>query len=384
MAGKKKKLSEECVLKILSDYSRGLTLISIANTSGVGVRKIKDILVENSIEVSNDRKRIFNEYEIKEIKEKYLKGVALVTLGKEHKIRTSTLRDILIENGVKIRARGEQVGSVSYCTNRKHFFNENYFSEIDDANKAYWLGFLYADGNVYVNKGKNGGSKGATVELTLKRDDEYHLYNFARDIKGLNIPIEQRVIKLNGNEYLASRIALNSITMANNLIQLGCIPNKSLKLEFPQNIKKEYLNHFIRGYIDGDGCIAFYVYKDNSYFNVTLLGTVEFLDGVKNILNEFDIKTSNICAEKSNAFRLGIYGQDNLGKLFNFLYKDANIFLERKREKFTKALLYYDIDFNLSKTYKLFMSTFDDNLIELKARRNMRDEKMDLRAKIYT
>jgi hypothetical protein len=116
----------------------------------------------------------------------------------------------------------------------KHFFNENYFDKIDNSNKAYWLGFLYADGNVYVGKGKNGNTKGGTVELSLKREDEYHLYNFATDINGNNIPVEQRTIKLEGKEYFASRLALNSITMCKHLIELGCVPNKSLNLTFPK------------------------------------------------------------------------------------------------------------------------------------------------------
>ena len=43
--------------------------------------------------------------------------------------------------------------------------------------------------------------------------------------------------------------------MVNDLINLGCIPNKSLTLTFPDFINDELLPHFIRGYFDGDGCI---------------------------------------------------------------------------------------------------------------------------------
>jgi len=59
---------------------------------------------------------------------------------------------------------------------------EEAFDNIDTEEKAYWLGFLYADGWV--------SSKGNTVGLTLALKDIEHLKkynNFLRYEKGLNI-----------------------------------------------------------------------------------------------------------------------------------------------------------------------------------------------------
>lgn len=47
-------------------------------------------------------------------------------------------------------------------------FNEDYFEEIDSEEKAYWLGFLMADGNVY--KPKNG--RQGLISISLQRGDE--------------------------------------------------------------------------------------------------------------------------------------------------------------------------------------------------------------------
>lgn len=66
-------------------------------------------------------------------------------------------------------------GAESLKQSRKHFFNESYFEVIDTEDKAYWLGFLYADGNIYYHKDKNGDRKGGKVELSLKSDDFNHL-----------------------------------------------------------------------------------------------------------------------------------------------------------------------------------------------------------------
>jgi hypothetical protein len=35
-------------------------------------------------------------------------------------------------------------------TKQKYKINEDFFQEIDTEEKAYWLGFLYADGYIHV------------------------------------------------------------------------------------------------------------------------------------------------------------------------------------------------------------------------------------------
>ena len=54
------------------------------------------------------------------------------------------------------------------------------------------------------------------------------------------------------NQYMLN---INSKYMVNSLRNLGLFQNKSLKIEFPSWITDEYYFHFLRGYIDGDGCI---------------------------------------------------------------------------------------------------------------------------------
>lgn len=302
--------------------------------------------------------------DIDNIIKKYEEGLSLYALGRLYRTRSININKILINNNISIRGKGIQTNKENYKTNKKYNFNEYFFNNVDNELKAYWLGFLYADGNVYIRGWDKGKSKGGTIEISLKAEDDYHLYNFRSDING-NMLINYRDVKLNGNIYPSCRILINSINMARDLINYGCVPNKSLILEFPKTLADELLPHFIRGYIDGDGCVFFKVYNKNDTFSVSLLGTYNFLTSVKEVLKRNGIKSSDVKPKKSKAFLITITGRDNLVNLYNYLYKDATRFLGRKIDLFRKALMYYDKDFVISDTAKLFYK-LDDKFQEMK------------------
>ena len=69
--------------------------------------------------------------------------------------------------------------------------------------------------------------------------------------------------------------------MANDLINLGCIPNKSLIL-LPPKLKDEFISHFIRGYFDGDGSIG----KYKNRYKITFLGTNDLLLWILNFFEQ--------------------------------------------------------------------------------------------------
>ena len=56
--------------------------------------------------------------------------------------------------------------------------NENYFECIDNEHKAYWVGFLLADGCIIKYKGKSD-----TLKFELKNEDRYIIEEFAKDIE---------------------------------------------------------------------------------------------------------------------------------------------------------------------------------------------------------
>ena len=72
--------------------------------------------------------------------------------------------------------------------------DENYFKVIDTEDKAYWLGFLYADGSItrFYKTDKKTGEKvirSLSLELGLQSGDKHHLEKFLESIK-CNVPFK--------------------------------------------------------------------------------------------------------------------------------------------------------------------------------------------------
>lgn len=224
----------------------------------------------------------------------------------------------------------------------KYTYNKDYFNEINTAEKAYWLGFLYADGCI-TRFYRNEKLKAMSLELTLQDEDCSHLIKFKNALES-NIPIQHKII---GNKYKSDRIVINCTSMCRDLIKLGCTPIKSLTLEFPNNdiLPDEYLRDFIRGYFDGDGGVS---YAEGEYFHSTrnksykqyhyrcyFCGNEQFLTKLKEVLNSNGISTSDLKKDnRSQAVNIYIYGNENIDKFKKYLYTDNCVNLSRKFDKF--------------------------------------------------
>lgn len=224
----------------------------------------------------------------------------------------------------------------------KYTYDKNYFKKITTETQAYWLGFLYADGCI-SRFYKNENLKSMSLELTLQSKDVKHLENFRDDLKS-NVPIQHKIV---ANKYEADRIVLNCTSMCHDLIKLGCTPTKSLTLEFPTEdiVPTQLLNHFVRGYFDGDGGVS---YTEGEYFhaerNKTYLqhhyrcyfcGNEQFLKELRNVLIKQGINVSELKKDsRSKAINIYIYGKENVENFKNYIYTDGCRNLSRKFDKF--------------------------------------------------
>ena len=141
--------------------------------------------------------------------------------------------------------------------------NKYYFKEINSKEKAYWLGFLYADGCVLEYKNpKSGKLKAMGLQISLSSKDEEHLRSFLSALDS-EAPLRLTFAKIGEKKYSVSKVTLCCTDLCRDLIRVGCFPRKTLTLEFPdfEKVPVEFLNSFIAGYFDGDGSVGRYESK---------------------------------------------------------------------------------------------------------------------------
>lgn len=146
--------------------------------------------------------------------------------------RKSLSRDLKRRYNLDVRADGKKP------------VNSTYFHDIDTPQKAYWLGFLYADGY----------NSGIGIEFALQESDLESVLDF-REAIGSKHTVSKKIAKLNGKEFVSYRISIKDKQLADDLDALGCTQNKSLTIHLP-HLPNKLMNHFVRGYFDGDGCIT--------------------------------------------------------------------------------------------------------------------------------
>lgn len=206
----------------------------------------------------------------------------------------------------------------------KNTVNENYF-ETWSAEMAYILGFIAADGNVSWNEKKGYYS----LTITAAEKDEAHL-------KKIREKLQSTKPLLYANSTKSNRLIVNSKKICRDLIALGIVPAKSKIIQF-QPVPDEFLSHFIRGVVDGDGSVSYFNRKISPYFNIQIAsGSKVFLEELARRVGKIGIN-ANVRDTKRGVFILQ-YTCKRAINFANFIYSDADFYLERKFAKFQIAL----------------------------------------------
>lgn len=244
-----------------------------------------------------------------------------------YNISPEAISYILKKNGCHIRQNKDN--------RRKFSFNYNYFDSIDCESKAYFLGLLYADGS---------NSKRGYVKIALQEKDCDILRSFSKEIKftGKLKRIEYNDKNINHQNQYELRLAKRYFS--DNLIRLGCYPKKSLILDFPNEsqVPNNFIHHFIRGYFDGDGSVGIYSPKKypqrkNVYLRIT--STLNFCEKLKQIIDDKSIASCIVNHKCNDITKTLTIGGVKSSKIFiDWLYKDANFYMKRKKEKCMQIL----------------------------------------------
>ena len=178
----------------------------------------------------------------------YESGKSMYEIAKIYNCSHFKINTVLKTNDIKSR-------SIS-VSKRFYTLDESCFEVIDSEEKAYFLGLLFADGCNRSNY---------MISITLQKQDKIIFEKFNYLLK-TNRPIGEYTNKINNNTYYT--LYINSKKISQDLINLGCIPNKSFTKQFPNEDKVplKLQHHFIRGYFDGNGCIhTSKNYSQNTY-----------------------------------------------------------------------------------------------------------------------
>ncbi len=228
-------------------------------------------------------------------------------------------KNFIVHNIAEINRGGNRFCSSS-CSSRKYYVNESYFDSIDNQNKAYILGFIYADGCL---------SKKNELIIKLHHKDNDILEKIKKDMDSENNIFD--IIQKDRDLQRCFRI--NSKRIIDSLKDIGLTTNKTFTIEFP-DLDKEFIRHFIRGYFDGDGCISKRK-NSNSYNIVIFTASEEFKSSLVNIIEQMT-KIKLGVSERNNGYAIYFNKKKFINIFYEFLYTDCEMFLDRKRNKFPK------------------------------------------------
>ena len=253
----------------------------------------------------------------------YKKGMSLRQIAKEFHIDRKRCSKILKANNIQIRDTS--------ITSRKYNCNHNYFETIDCPEKAYWIGFLAADGFI-ESKRINGAQK---LGVTLSKKDEAHLHLFNQMLDS-DYEIKTYVGSGYNPEGEYSKLLITSQKLVDDLRKYGIVENKTSILMFPKNLPQEYYNDYMRGYFDGDGSIY---YQSNGQYGISFTGTYNVLKTIKTLCG-LNVK---IREAGNGVYEMSANSSFNAYRVCCQMYYDENcVKLDRKYEKFLELKKYVE------------------------------------------
>jgi hypothetical protein len=242
----------------------------------------------------------------------YKNNCRVEDIQSKYHLQKSHLDKILEKHHIPKRKGGDLV--------RKYSIDDNVLDVIDTQEKAYFLGFFYADGHNNTIKG--------TFSISLQKRDSYILDEFQKLFKTKRL-LYHKVI--DGREYIT--LSITNRVISNKLLELGINSNKTYSSKFPRYLDDDLIRHFIRGYLDGDG----YISLSQKRHCINLVGTYDMMDDMRRILQcELDHKSIHVVEEERSEkiYYLKIYGGVNVERFLSYIYEDSSIHLRRKYKRY--------------------------------------------------
>lgn len=211
--------------------------------------------------------------------------------------------------------------------------DESFFEVIDTEDKAYYLGLLITDGNVF-----KANEHRASISITLDQNDAYLLDHWKDCLKSRT--------SLGHDGRGCVQYAVRSLKMANDLAKYGVVPRKTLSAYLPEIEDKSQMRHLVRGLIDGDGGIYAHMHNGKFSHQIKLCGTERLMkETLAFIDSELHLKyVPKVYTYKNKPLSmLQISNIQDMNRLGNWLYADAFVYMDRKYRKFLDFQTHYGL-----------------------------------------
>ncbi|MFA6074156.1 MAG: LAGLIDADG family homing endonuclease [Candidatus Woesearchaeota archaeon] len=307
------RLRESEIEEIICLYQSGEKPKVIGEKFGIYNNSVTRILRKRGID-RNQVKKISQEQK-DYICSEYKNGKNSEVLAKELELAGVTICRVLKTNNILIRPAIEN--------KRKLKLNLNWLDVIDVEEKAYFLGLFWADGN--ISKYGNG------ISLRLHIKDCKILTKLSHYF--YNTDHVHYLIDGTGETTSMSRLCVYSQHIKNRLLEIGLFPNKCKTVKFPSKeiINDNLLPHFLRGLLDGDGCICV---RKSGRVTVDYTGNTFVIHSIQDILNVKNIKSKIFYSQRKDSWSIQINNRKEAAKFLDWIYLDSTIYLERKYNKY--------------------------------------------------
>lgn len=308
--------AKEDIDRIINMYEDGNPIEDIMAEFNTDEHNIRVVLKEYQIDRTYNQ---FNQEIYDRLINKYVDGMSQFKISYDLLISDNCIRKTLDKNNIMRRTYSEN--------NRRYNRNSHYFDKIDTQNKAYILGLLFADGNNCPDYN--------AITISLQDEDKYIL-DFIKNELEYEGPVRHVPLHDKNENYKDQyTLVINDPYMSKHLENLGIVKAKSLIVKFPDYIRMKFINHFVRGYFDGDGSISYC--KSTNKPAVSIAGTFEFCTKVSDIIHAMNGKCSiyhpKQCGD-NNTYVIRIVGYNSVNNFMEWLYYDAEFKMERKYQKY--------------------------------------------------
>ena len=299
------------ILEAITMYQEGVNFSDIARKVSKTSTLVRNVLIERgfaetkSPNVTKDQKQ--------EIMILYDQGLSSDKIAKQLGLSRTTVKDHIPD----------------YMKRKKSFYNTyscnyQFFENIDNEVKAYFLGLFYADG--YNNQDNK------SIRLGFAEKDKELLNKFIEAICS-NHKVQTR-LKDDGSQMFYS-VTINSPILSGDLAKHGCVQAKTHLLDKMPEMSEELYRHFIRGYFDGDGSVYYTQSGNTDKITLSWTGNKPFLEDVQAyLIKELEVSKTAIYIshpDRNNLIGDLRYSNGTATKIHNWMYSDCQYYSERKK-----------------------------------------------------